>query len=1125
MLPSMPILFSKESQDAFGNKIEPSTSFLSQNSDPLIPKPVINPEPPPDTPQVAPNVQKAVKTKEEPEKKKNEPPNDTALENAFVKSYYSRVQRRFSYNPSVPTNKFVQFQNILRNFNPGTETPIELYKKVEQLFGAEHKDMVEDFLLFLKPGQAAQVGRFMDRFSLVRMTGFIDLLHPKTNTLFQYLNGRVFLQHGRLLRSARVTFPYSKEPYRVHARRLAPLHSHLSPPDSDDETQKKTKQPQKRPRKQTKSPTKKDVNDNTKKDLIMSPKPKKPQKPKNGKKEPEVKQDNGQKRERKDSKNATVKKDPVENTQVLKKEQIEPPKVKQPKLEAAVNESTKVKEPIETTKVKQPKVEQTINENVKVKELKEAPKIKQLKIDTKVSENKVRQPIETTKVTQPKIEATVSVETTNIEKINNWTRDEDKTMLQVLKGEAGSEKVFEREQVPTQTVMIKTMTPPLAAVYFKSMTSKLKVLAGFEPTMKGGGSDWYQPPKDILEGRAVLKPIKKEYLKKLSYEGIGFFGEQFVADHHKQMEEEKRKVLLENDINRKKTIEVSSRQQWEDSSRQAANENTAAIQNAFREFTILYSTSISKIEQILFDAAVKEVKTMRGEAFDKMKKHYATLVQQQATMLYDRYTDKLMKEKARLKADFILKVEESRTLLGEDIHDLNVEKHTIVEKLRQLLESQNLACQVYVALKEREECKKAIHLSQYEHKKKVKKLKEQIALKDFELRLAQEKERKRLYFIQIWKKKVCHLVKNLQLFVAFCLNTLPDHADFFIDMEKLMMLQLSEAIENPSAESIFEVDDEKFHTPVAKPHPFYLFCDKDYKPEIDQSLCPTHCTSSASQLPVIVVNKQLIYGVCDKFEKFTDKVAQFIHGRRGDDSDFDDHHEYNRDVPVQFSSSQQRLELKLESSMLNVLQNELPNVKEVPVECCVCKIPYCFCSPLHASQMSLNLPQETRKQPSVHSIPSGNKIETRNVELEHEREPKWESYMKYVKSKRCKCSKTAKKHLEEHLPAYMRNMSVFDSPDLPNYEMCDLGALKKLVKKAQGKRPHTPPPSKVPSNTHEVGTQYSDQQLDILCTCLSDDQLYKFLKELGEGSEPLNETNEQTFKIIGGDVSPSYLHK
>lgn len=116
----------------------------------------------------------------------------------------------------------------------------------------------------------------------------------------------------------------------------------------------------------------------------MSPKPKKAPKPKNGKKEPEVKE-NAQKKEKKDSK-ATIKKEPVES--LLKIE----PKVKQPKIEASQNPKGTV---------------------------------------------------EATKLKQAKIEATVSVKTKTI-KQNNWTRDEDKTMLQVLKVEAGSEKVFGR---------------------------------------------------------------------------------------------------------------------------------------------------------------------------------------------------------------------------------------------------------------------------------------------------------------------------------------------------------------------------------------------------------------------------------------------------------------------------------------------------------------------------------------------------------------------------------------------------------------------------------------------------------------------------------------------------------
>lgn len=74
-------------------------------------------------------------------------------------------------------NKFILFQNLLKNFNPKVETPADLYRKIEELFGKEHKDIVEDFLLFLKPGQAVEVGRFTDRFQLVQITGFINMLH------------------------------------------------------------------------------------------------------------------------------------------------------------------------------------------------------------------------------------------------------------------------------------------------------------------------------------------------------------------------------------------------------------------------------------------------------------------------------------------------------------------------------------------------------------------------------------------------------------------------------------------------------------------------------------------------------------------------------------------------------------------------------------------------------------------------------------------------------------------------------------------------------------------------------------------------------------------------------------
>ncbi|XP_034835570.1 uncharacterized protein [Maniola hyperantus] len=473
MLPSMPILFTRESQDAFGNKIVPSTSYLNQN---IQTNTIIQLEAP----------QSTIENKSQNEKH-NEATNKTNIdkkeeltdsksdknykETALVRAYYTKIQSRFASHLTAPTNNFVQFREILRTFDPSKETPVDLYKKIEQLFSAKHSDIVEEFLLFLKPCQAASVGRFMDHFMLSQMTVFIELLqstlsrkptvlrkiiraittginsgnssdmkarvlpHLRSNarlvqmfkTLFpderppdsvyetgsdvledsflecdkgfdvwefedkddakkadakvldsEYLHGRVFLQHGRLLRTACVTYPYSKEPYRSHARRLAPNHC-LPPPESDSEraspkrnNKSTSKIPQKRTRKQLKSPTKnvKDVNDNNKKECITIP-----------------------------LSNAKVK------TKYQKSKQNKKDEVNHKKKES-INKNACAKKDCQL-KVKQNKVD--INEL----------KLKQI---TKV-ENR------------------------------NWTRDEDKTMLEVLKGEPGSEQVLirTRELLPHRT--------------------------------------------------------------------------------------------------------------------------------------------------------------------------------------------------------------------------------------------------------------------------------------------------------------------------------------------------------------------------------------------------------------------------------------------------------------------------------------------------------------------------------------------------------------------------------------------------------------------------------------------------------------------------------------------------
>lgn len=641
------------------------------------------------------------------------------------------------------------------------------------------------------------------------------------------------------------------------------------------------------------------------------------------------------------------------------------------------------------------------------------------------------------------------------------------------------------QEVPSQSVIRKKMSEPLAALYFNTMTPKLKVLAGLEPPLKGGGGDWYVPPQDLLEGRAVLKPLKKAHLSRLNYIGIDDICMKLVENQRKIKILDENKTLSEHDKKWRQLVQEKCEQVFKDVSAKEANKNSDNIRKGVEEFSSLYALAITNIETVLFNGAASEINRIENEAMQKMNDKYETSLKHQATALYNTFTNRLETEMVKLRGEFVETLATYHDELRNQIHDLNVEKHISIEQCRKFLECQRLACQVYVALKEKEECKKDIKLTDEIHKKKVTILSDEIAKQVYEISGRGLKEKMQLEFEIIWQKKVSQIMKYFHTFISYCLSLLPEHADFFINMEKLLLLHLDEVLENPSAESIFE-EMESFKAPSPAPHPFYLFCDRSKKGELplEKDLCPKRCTSSASHMPVIVVNKRCLYAACDNFQQFTNKVKHYIQGKRGDDMDFTDNHVYEYDVPVKYTTSQHLAELKLESSLLQILRHELADTRE-PIVCSVCKRPYCFCTSHAAKPKHAVTREKAATKYNVSNATSAKNISKDICEV-HRTEPRIESYLKAIVPKRCTCSKTAKKHLDEHLPMYMKKVAVFDAPYyLPSYEPCSLATLKDMVRNARGgvALPIEPKDSK----TRDVATQYNDEQYDNLCACLSEE--------------------------------------
>lgn len=86
----------------------------------------------------------------------------------YASSYYDRVAERL-------TPELLQsFREILLLINTG-EDPSKVYKMLESLLLPDYHDLLDQFLTFLSPKQAAKIGKFMEYFLATNMDKFVQM--------------------------------------------------------------------------------------------------------------------------------------------------------------------------------------------------------------------------------------------------------------------------------------------------------------------------------------------------------------------------------------------------------------------------------------------------------------------------------------------------------------------------------------------------------------------------------------------------------------------------------------------------------------------------------------------------------------------------------------------------------------------------------------------------------------------------------------------------------------------------------------------------------------------------------------------------------------------------------------
>uniref|UniRef100_A0A1Y1MDI7 Myb-like domain-containing protein n=1 Tax=Photinus pyralis TaxID=7054 RepID=A0A1Y1MDI7_PHOPY len=89
---------------------------------------------------------------------------------SYAQAYFDKVKERLS------PEDYKEFMEVLNNFEENTCSVTELYKQIESVMGSEHSDLKEEFLTFLMPSQAKEIGKLIPYYTLSNMSLFLRKL-------------------------------------------------------------------------------------------------------------------------------------------------------------------------------------------------------------------------------------------------------------------------------------------------------------------------------------------------------------------------------------------------------------------------------------------------------------------------------------------------------------------------------------------------------------------------------------------------------------------------------------------------------------------------------------------------------------------------------------------------------------------------------------------------------------------------------------------------------------------------------------------------------------------------------------------------------------------------------------
>ncbi|XP_049859797.1 uncharacterized protein LOC126354293 [Schistocerca gregaria] len=202
-------------------------------------------------------------------------------------------------------------------------------------------------------------------------------------------------------------------------------------------------------------------------------------------------------------------------------------------------------------------------------------------------------------------------------------------------------------------------------------------------------------------------------------------------------------------------------------------------------------------EKLLFIAVSSVVKTLQRECdkrvqrdceeLDKMlRDQFEYKLSSTIEALEARFKEDTLNRLANQRADFHAYLQYIRQATLDLFHEIDMHHMHALQKLRNDLETANMADICYVTARERKSCQEEKRRIWQRYDETVAKFKKIIEEKEMDITVTRLEIMKGRSEALVWQEKVDEILQEFQKFVAFALKSLPEHSAFLIDRKRLL---------------------------------------------------------------------------------------------------------------------------------------------------------------------------------------------------------------------------------------------------------------------------------------------------------------------------------------------------